>query len=83
MAETYQVVATLAAAIVVSRGAKSVEDIRDAWTDARWIISPAPSDSRYKLWQVKHGKTPRTSEEDAEAMRRNKITVPPTRSGWP
>jgi hypothetical protein len=68
-AETNQVVATLAAAIVVSRGAKNVAEIRDAWTDAGWIISPAPSNSRYKAWQEKHGETPRTPEEDADVKR--------------
>jgi hypothetical protein len=70
--ETSQVVATLAAAIVVARGAKSVLEIRDAWADATWIIHPAPSSSRYKLWQQKHGETPRTAEEDADVKKRSK-----------
>jgi hypothetical protein len=64
--EDKQVIATLAAAIVVTRGAKSIVEIRDAWTDATWIISPAPTNSRYKLWQEKHGEVPSTPEEDKQ-----------------
>jgi hypothetical protein len=59
-----QTVATLAAAIVIARGAKSVAGIRDAWADANWIINPVPSNSHYKLWREKHGDAPTTSEGD-------------------
>ena len=62
-----QAVATLAAAIVVARGATEVSAIRQAWTDARWIISPLPANAGYKAWQESHGETPTTLEEDSAA----------------
>jgi hypothetical protein len=61
-----QTVATLAAAIVIARGAKSIAEIRDAWADANWIINPVPSNSRYKLWKEKHGEASTTSEGDEQ-----------------
>ena len=67
MSEERQAIATLAAAIVIARNATEVEKIRDAWTDATFIISPAPTNSRYKAWQQKHGEIPTTLEEDGAA----------------
>jgi hypothetical protein len=59
-----QTVATLAAAIVVSRGAKSVAEIQGAWNDAVWIVYPMPTDARYKAWQESQGGIPTTLAED-------------------
>jgi len=53
-----QAIATLAAAIVIARGAKSVSDIQEAWTDARWTIIPVRENTDYKDWQQKHGLVP-------------------------
>jgi hypothetical protein len=61
-----QIAATLAAAIVIARGAKSVAEIRDAWIDATWITNPVRTNSRYKLWKEKHGEAPTTSEVDEQ-----------------
>jgi hypothetical protein len=57
-----QTAATLAAAIVIARGAKSVAEIRDAWIDATWITNPVQANSRYKLWKQKHGEPLGASE---------------------
>ncbi len=58
--------ATLAAAIIATRGAKSIEEIANAWLDARHIINPAPSNLAYKAWQLANGSTPTTADEDAK-----------------
>jgi hypothetical protein len=61
-----QVIAIFASAIVGSRGATSVADIRQAWSDARWILFPQPGDAEYQAWQEAHGEVPTTLQE-AEA----------------
>ena len=71
---------TLAAAIIVSRGAKTVEDIENALLDAKYILHPKPADKAYKEWQIVNGLTPTTPEQDAAAqaaggaMRRRQIS---------
>ncbi len=71
MADTFDTsrleTATLAAAIVIARGAKTVEAIEEARVDAAWLTSPAPTNSRYKAWQVAHALTPTTPAEDQAA----------------
>ena len=66
-AEREMIRATIAAAIIVSRGAKSVEEIVKAWLDAQHILNPSPTNKAYKEWQVANGLTPTTPEEDAAA----------------
>jgi hypothetical protein len=61
-----QVIATFAASIVITRGATTVEAIREAWSDARWILFPDPADTEYQAWQNSHGEMPGTLQ-DAEA----------------
>jgi len=61
-----QVIATFAAAIIITRGATSVDAIREAWSDARWILFPEPTDAEYQDWQRSHGEMPGTLQ-DAEA----------------
>lgn len=60
------VIATFAASIVTARGATSVAAIREAWSDARWILFPEPTDADYQAWQRSHGEVPGTLQE-AEA----------------
>jgi hypothetical protein len=60
------VIATFAGSIVIARGATSVEAIREAWSDARWILFPEPNDPEYQAWQKSHGEMPSTLQ-DAEA----------------
>ena len=57
------VIATLAGSIVVARGATTVAAVREAWSDARWILFPEPGDAEYTAWQEKHGELPMTLEE--------------------
>jgi hypothetical protein len=64
--EAEQVIATFAASIVTSRGATSIAAIREAWSDARWILFPEPADPEYQAWQKSHGEMPATMQE-AEA----------------
>ncbi len=64
--EAEQVIATFAGSIVVARGATSVAAIREAWSDARWILFPDPADAEYQAWQTAHGEMPATLQE-AEA----------------
>jgi hypothetical protein len=61
-----QVIATFAASIVISRNATSIPAIREAWSDARWILFPEPADPEYQAWQQGHGEMPATLQE-AEA----------------
>jgi hypothetical protein len=61
-----QIVVTLAAAIVIARGAKSVAEVREAWVDAGWILAPASTRPEYKAWQEKHGEVPTTAEQDQQ-----------------
>lgn len=49
-----QAVATLAAAIVTSRGAKGATELQSAWTDASWIVFPDAANPDYRTWQEKH-----------------------------
>lgn len=65
-ADTDQARSTLAAAIVIARRATSVADITTALEDATFILRPAPSNTRYKIWQQRNGLTPTTPEQDAE-----------------
>ena len=60
-----QVIATLAASIVVARSAKTVAEVQQAWTDAENIIHPRPADQRYKDWQTASGLIATTPEQDA------------------
>lgn len=60
------VIATFAASIVISRGATTIAAIREAWSDARWILFPEPTDPEYQAWQKAHGEMPATLQE-AEA----------------
>ncbi len=60
------VIATFAGSIIIARGASSIEQIREAWSDARWILFPEPSDPDYQAWQQAHGEMPATLQ-DAEA----------------
>jgi hypothetical protein len=63
-----QVIATFAASIVISRGATTVAAIREAWSDARWILFPELGDTEYRAWQEAHGEVPCTlAEADAGA----------------
>ncbi len=69
------VIATFAGAIVQARGATTVAAIREAWSDARWILFPEPGDPEYRAWQEQHGEVPMTLEaaqaaSDALAARR-------------
>jgi hypothetical protein len=64
--EAEHVIATFAGAIIIARGATSVEAIREAWSDARWILFPDPTDAEYQSWQKSHGEMPGTLA-DAEA----------------
>jgi hypothetical protein len=64
--EVEQVVATFAASIVISRRATSVDAIREAWSDALWILFPDPADEGYQAWQKSHGENAGTLQ-DAEA----------------
>ncbi len=68
--EREQVIATLAAGIIVARSAKTVPEISQAWTDAGYILHPRPSDQAYKDWQTVNGMTPTTPEEDAARKER-------------
>jgi hypothetical protein len=61
-----QVIATFAASIIITRNATTVEAIREAWSDARWILFPEPTDAEYQDWQRSHGEMPGTLQ-DAEA----------------
>jgi hypothetical protein len=61
-----QVISTFAAAIVAARGATTVAAIREAWSDARWILFPQPGDAEYQAWQTANGEIPTTLQE-AEA----------------
>jgi len=61
------VIATFAGSIIVARGATSVDAIREAWSDARWILFPEPNDPEYHAWQKSHGEMPSTLHE-AEAV---------------
>jgi hypothetical protein len=65
--EVEHVIATFASGIVTARGATSVAAIREAWSDARWILFPDPSAAEYRDWQQAHGEKPATIEE-AEAQ---------------
>jgi hypothetical protein len=62
-----QVIATFAASIITARGATTIADIREAWSDARWILFPEPGDAEYRTWQEAHGEVPATIQE-AEAQ---------------
>ncbi len=55
---------TLASAILKTRGSASIEDIKRALEDAKWVMDPRVTDSDYKDWQVRNGMTPTTKEED-------------------
>ena len=57
------VISTFAASIVVARNATTVQAIREAWSDARWILFPEPADPDYRAWQEQHGELPQTLEE--------------------
>jgi hypothetical protein len=57
------VIATFAASIVIARGTTSVTDIREAWSDARWILFPDPADADYRAWRDAHGETPLTLQQ--------------------
>ena len=65
--EAEQVIATFAASIITTRGATKIPDIREAWSDARWILFPEPGDAEYREWQEAHGEVPATIHE-AEAQ---------------
>ncbi|GEM_PF-5476618 len=62
-------IATFAAGIVVARGATTVQAIREAWSDARWILFPEPTDAEYQEWQKLHGEEPATLAEAEAAAR--------------
>jgi hypothetical protein len=57
-------VATLAAAIVIARNATSIAAIREAWTDAGFIVCPVPHNSKYKTWQAQHDEVPSATDDD-------------------
>jgi len=61
-----QVIATFAGSIVIARSATTVGAIREAWSDARWILFPEPDDPEYQEWQKAHNEAPATLQE-AEA----------------
>jgi hypothetical protein len=61
-----QVIATFACSIVIARSATTVGAIREAWSDARWILFPEPDDPEYQAWQEAHGEAPATLQQ-AEA----------------
>lgn len=62
------VAATLAAAIVIARGATAVSDIEAAWRDASWIANPVPGNGQYEAWKASHQKPITTPEQDAARM---------------
>jgi hypothetical protein len=61
--EAEQIIANFAGSIVVSRGATTIAAIREAWSDARWILFPEPADPEYQAWQKAHGEMPATMQE--------------------
>ena len=65
-------VATLGAAIVIARNARTIDEIERALTDAGWLINPCPTNVDYKAWQTANGRTPTTKDEDRalEAVQR-------------
>jgi hypothetical protein len=79
MTEDNTTIATLAAAIVIARGAKTVPDIQDAWADAAWTVFPQPNNSRYKLWQEHHGLVATTLADDEAAAAKRRAQVAATR----
>ncbi len=70
-AEKDRIVA-LAVGLIAARGDASVKAVSDALEDARHMLFPAPSNAKYKDWQVRNGMTPSTPEEDAERRRKHK-----------
>lgn len=58
-------IATLAAAIITSRNARTVKEIQSIMTDAEYILYPRPTDNAYKAWQAANELTPITPEEEA------------------
>lgn len=57
-------VASLAAAIVIARGARSMDAIQQAWVDAGWVVHPAPDSAAYVAWQMAQGVITHTPEQD-------------------
>ena len=49
------VAATLAAALIQTRGATTIEEMKDAFDDALWTLYPDTSLSAYKQWAEKRG----------------------------
>lgn len=63
----------LAAGIIAARQSGDVKSIEAALSDARHILFPRLTSPDYKAWQVSHGLTPTTQEEDqARAAEREK-----------
>lgn len=71
MAVDLQVVATLTGAIIVSRGAKTVAEIQEAWKDATYVLAPKPTAPDYAAWQEAHEAKPTVPRPDfrTEAQR--------------
>jgi hypothetical protein len=53
--QRHLIVTTLAAAIIQSRGAKTVTEIKEALRDAGHIISPQRGSAMYEQWAKDHG----------------------------
>ena len=71
MAVDLQVVATLTGAIIVSRGAKTVVEIQEAWKDATYVLAPKPKTEDYTAWQAANEVKPTLPRPDfrTEAQR--------------
>jgi hypothetical protein len=54
-------IAAIAAAIISNRGATDIADLKQAWTDAKFIIYPDPADAAYRSWQVQSNAAQQTS----------------------
>jgi hypothetical protein len=62
-----QVIATLASALILSRGSTSIHGARDALEDAKHLLNPQPSNAEYRKWQSFRDEKPLTDEEVKQA----------------
>lgn len=52
-----QTIVTLAAALIVSRGAKSLQEANDALEDAKYLLHPKPDEKQYQEWLERRGES--------------------------
>ena len=62
-------VATLAAALIRTRGITTVKDAAVVVVDARNLLFPETAKADYKAWQVTNGLTPTSPAEDQQRQR--------------